>query len=68
MEKARNKTVYVEGTLLKLLLPAETQGKAFKEGIMQQCKPVQFSITELKCQCGQYNESIGHPWITLSFQ
>ena len=46
-----NKTVSVEGTLLKLLLPAETQGKAFKEGIMQQCKPVPFSITELKCQC-----------------
>ena len=22
-----------------------------KKGIMQQCKPVQFSITELKCQC-----------------
>ena len=49
--------------LLKLLLPAEPQGKASKKELCNsanQCK--------LKCQCWQYNKSIGHPWITLSFQ
>ena len=44
------------------------KGRPSKKELCNNANRCNFSITELKCQCWQYNKSIGHPWISLSFQ